>query len=139
MNNILFMDFELNQPLAYLTKFKKMLASDGWNLDMFWAKDYASDNKPSFDDKLNGSNFLFIRKPLTFLSSPNVRKKIQEAVLDRKKSLLLMMSFADKESLDLIRDFLEPFKIEPSDVRAIDNVTNLKGKRSVVFHKKNKL
>ncbi len=137
MENILFMDFELNQPLTLLNKFDSWLQKEGWKLDMFWAKDYTKKDKPTFDEKLGSSDFLFIRKPLTFLTSPNVREKLQKAILKNKKSLLLMMSFSDRETLDLLREFLKPFNIEPSDVRAIDDVTNLQGKRSVIFHKKN--
>ena len=87
MENILFMDFELNQPLGLLSKFKHWLVREGWTVDMFWAKDYAQEQKkkPSFDEKLQSSNLLFIRKPLTFLTSPNVRKKLQEVVLKEKK------------------------------------------------------
>jgi hypothetical protein len=67
MDTILFMDFELNKPLTYLNKFKKMIRDEGYNLDLFWAKDYSSEKKPSIDDKINSSEFLVIRKPLTFL------------------------------------------------------------------------
>jgi hypothetical protein len=140
MENILFLDFELNQPLALLNKFKHWLRKEGWKLEMFWAKDYSPEQnqKPTFDEKLQTSNLLFIRKPLTFLTSPNVRKKIQHAVLNDKKNLLLMMSFTDIETLEILKEFLIPFKIEPSDIRAMDEKTNLDERRSVVFHKKNK-
>lgn len=138
MDNILMMDFELNKPLTYLSKFKEMLNNDGWNLDMFWAKDYSSDNKPTLDDKINSANLLLIRKPLTFLSSQLAIGKIQEAVLKEKKNLLLMMTYIDLETNSLLRNFLKPFNIIPSGIKAIDTKTNQDNKRMVIYHKKNK-
>ena len=137
MNNILLMDFELNKPLTLLNKFKTFLRNEGWAVDMFLAKDYSDGKKPSLDDKINSAQFILIRKPLTFLNSPKVTKKLQDAVLKDKKSLLLMLTFLDKESLNLIQNFLKPFKITPSEIKIIDQITNLNNKRSVVYHKKN--
>lgn len=137
MDTILFMDFELNKPLTYLNKFKKMIRDEGYNLDLFWAKDYSSEKKPSIDDKINSSEFLVIRKPLTFLIGPQVRKKLQDAVLEDKKSILIMYTFTEKDSLDVINEFLKPFKINTSEIQVVDFVANSDGQRNVIFQKKN--
>lgn len=136
MEQILLLDFELNNPLTYLDKFKRLLKDENWNLDLFWARDYNQKDKPSLDDKLNSTQFLLIRKPLTFLSSPKVRKKIQNNVLKEKKSLLIMYTFSEIETLELLNSFLEPFKIQISEIQVIDKKTNLKNKHEVIFHKK---
>lgn len=138
MDKLLFLDFELNKPLTYLNKFKQLLKDEGWLVDLFWARDYAQEKKPSLDEKINSSDFLIIRKPLTFLTSPAAREKIQEAILKKKRNLLVMYTFFEKESLDVLVNFLNPFKITPSDIKIVDNKTNLENKRMVVFHKKNK-
>jgi hypothetical protein len=138
MENILFMDFELNKPLTYLDKFNQLLKKDGWILDMFWVKDYSQEKKPSLDDKINNSDLLFIRKPLTFLSSPTATEKIQNAILKNNKNLLLMMTYSDYETFDMLKNFLIPFNITLSEFRAFDIKTYQEHERSVIFHKKNK-
>ena len=138
MDNILIMDFELNRPLTYLNKFKQLLNDEGWALDLFWARDYAQEVKPSIDDKINSAELLIIRKPLTFLTGPQVRKKLQQAVLKDKKSFLIMYTFTEKDSQDVLNEFLKPFKINTSELQLIDNKTNMNDKRNVLFEKKNK-
>ncbi|WP_455392380.1 hypothetical protein [[Eubacterium] cellulosolvens] len=138
MDNILFMDFELNQPLTYLNKFRKLIRDEGWELDLFWARDYSQKERPSVDEKIKKAKLLVIRKPLTFLSGPQVRKKLQQAVLKDKKSLLVMYTFTEMDSLEVLNEFLRPFKINTSEIQIIDNKTNANDKRNVVFQKKNK-
>jgi len=137
MENILMMDFELNQPLTYLNKFTKLIENEGFTLDLFWARDYVSDKKPSIDDKINNSKFLIIRKPLTFLSGPIVRKKLQDAVIKDKKNMLVMYTFTEKDSMDVLNEFLKPFKINTSEIQIVDPKANSDDKRNVVFQKKN--
>jgi hypothetical protein len=138
MANILFMDFELNMPLTYLNKFTKLLKTDNWYLDMFWAKDYMKKKRPTLDEKIKSYNILLIRKPMTFLSSKVAVEKIQKAILRDNKRLLLMLTFLDYETLDMLKDFLEPFNIIPTEIRAIDYKTNQDNRKSVIYHKKNK-
>lgn len=137
-NKILFMDFELNKPLTYLNKFGKLIRDEGWNLDLFWAKEYTHENKPSVNYKIDSAKILIIRKPLTFLSSPRVRKKLQETIKKDKKNMLIMYSFTERDSLDALSEFLKPFMITPSEVQIIDNKSNQDNFRNVIFHKKNK-
>ena len=94
--------------------------------------------KPSFDDKISNFEFLIIRKPLTFLTSTQAREKIQNAILKDKKNLLIMYTYYDLESFEVLYNFLKPFNIIPSEIKIIDHKTNLKNKNVVVFHKKNK-
>ncbi len=138
MDNILLMDFELNKPLTYLNKFKKMLNDNDWTLDIFWAKEYTKKEKPTMDEKIKNTEFLIIRKPMTFLSNAETRKKIQNVVLKDKKNLLVMSTFPDRDSLDVLTNFLQPFHINPTDNKVIDNNTNKNNERLVVFNKKNK-
>jgi hypothetical protein len=137
MDNLLFMDFELNKPLTYLNKFRKLVRNEGWDLDLFWASDYSQKKKPSIDVKINSAKLLVIRKPLTFLSGPQVRKKLQQAVLKSKKNLLVMYTYTENDSLEVLNEFLKPFKINTSDLQMIDNKTNQQDYRNVVFQKKN--
>jgi hypothetical protein len=137
MASILYMDFELNKPLTYLAKFRQLLSDEGWDLDLFWASDYAKKDKPSIDKKINDADLLLIRKPLTFLTGPQVRKKLQDAILKKKKNLLVMYTFTERESLDVLNEFLRPFKINTSDLQLIDDKTNQQDRRNVVFQKKN--
>jgi len=138
MDIALFMDFELNNPLTYLSKFKKLVKDEGWVLDLFWASDYTKKKRPSVDEKISKANFLIIRKPLTFLSSATIRSKLQEIIRTKKKNLLIMYTFTEFESLGVLNQFLEPFKIQLSELQIIDNTTNQNDTRTVVFHKKNK-
>lgn len=138
MEKLLFLDFELNNPLIYLNKFQSLLKDEGWLIDLFWVNEPSTKNKSILEAKIEKNQFMIIYKPLTFLSSPGSRKKIQDAVIKDKKNLLLMISFNDTETYELLQQFLVPFKINLSFNKIIDNNTNLKHVRSVVYHKKNK-
>lgn len=132
------MDFELNKPLTYLSKFKKLIEDNGWYLDLFWARDYSNGAGPPIEDKIKDAKFLVIRKPLTFLSGPKVRKTLQDAVIKDEKSILIMYTFSESDSLHALNKFMEPFKIQLSDASIIDMKTNQDDKHNVVFQKKNR-
>jgi hypothetical protein len=131
------MDFELNKPLTYLNKFQELIRDSGWAVDLFWARDYTNKVKPSVDDKIAKAEFLIIRKPLTFLSSAMIRKKLQDLVFKKTKNMLVMYTFSETDSLIVMNQFLQPFKINASEIKVIDHKTNLKDKRDVIFQKKN--
>jgi hypothetical protein len=138
MDKFLLMDFELNLPLSYLNKFKSLINDKGWILDLFWARDYNQKEKPRIEDKINSAQILMIRKPLTFLTSPKMRKRLQDSILKDKKNMLIMYTFTEIESLEVMNKFLEPFKINLSEVQIIDNKRNQGNIRNVIFQKKNK-
>jgi hypothetical protein len=131
------LDYELNQPFLYIEKFQSLLKKQDFDTDMFKISDAGKDKKSPLIDKIESCDIVLLRKPLTFLSSESTRKKIQDVITKKNKNILITFSFVDYESLEILNDFLKPFKIQSSGIMVYDDQENLGSRRLVVFRKTN--
>ncbi len=137
MKKAFLLDFELNKPFTYIEDFINILSKSDIEIDIFNVSDAGKDKKSPLMNKIEASNFLILRKPLTFLTSESSRAHIREAVMEGNKNLLIIYSFSDIDSLEVLNDFMAPLNLRASSLMVYDDNNNFESRRIVVFHKAN--
>lgn len=137
MKKAFFLEFELNKPFTYIEDFINILTNSDIEVDIFNVSDAGKDKKSPLVPKIEACNFMILRKPLTFLSSESSRTHISDAVIKGNKNLLIIYSFSDIDSLEVLNNFLEPLNLRASSLMVYDEHENFESRRIVVFREAN--